>query len=318
MTMQTTSSVSERALLLLEIIAKADEPPTLNELMSAIQLPKATTHRFVSLLEQLGFVRRAVDGRRYEIGHRLTSLALDGMRHSFALAPRRAILSALVEEIGETCNITMIDGDRLIYLDRVESDWPLQFRLKIGSHVPLHCTASGKIFLAFAPSLRKTLLRSPTVAALHTAYPHYRSADRKCGGYDPQDSGGHRQQRVHGRHGSSRRADLRRTQSPLRHRRRSRADHAAAARTRALVRARPEARRTGDREDTGAYGGLATQRQRGAAASLVTRSLVCRAGLTRRKLKPYRMRRSMIVAGDRACAFAVTPHSGRAMTAGIG
>jgi IclR family transcriptional regulator, acetate operon repressor len=160
MTMQTTSSVSERALLLLEIIAKADDPPTLNELMSAIKLPKATTHRFVSLLEQLGFVRRAVDGRRYEIGHRLTSLALDGMRHSFALAPRRAILSSLVEEIGETCNITMIDGDRLIYLDRVESDWPLQFRLKIGSHVPLHCTASGKIFLAFAPSLRKTLLRS--------------------------------------------------------------------------------------------------------------------------------------------------------------
>jgi len=160
MTMQTTTSVSERALLLLEIIAKADEPPTLSELMSAIQLPKATTHRFVSLLEQLGFVRRAVDGRRYEIGHRLTSLALDGMRHSFALAPRRAILSALVDEIGETCNITMIDGDKLIYLDRVESDWPLQFRLKIGSHVPLHCTASGKIFLAFAPSLRKTLLRS--------------------------------------------------------------------------------------------------------------------------------------------------------------
>src|ERR1700754_1968640 len=114
MTMQTTSSVSERALRLLEIIAKADEPPTLNELMSAIQLPKATTHRFVSLLE----------------------------------------------EIGETCNITMIDGDRLIYLDRVESDWPLQFRLKIGSHVPLHCTASGKIFLAFSsPSLRKALFR---------------------------------------------------------------------------------------------------------------------------------------------------------------
>jgi DNA-binding IclR family transcriptional regulator len=161
MSKQETSSVSERALLLLEIIAKAEEPPSLNELMAAIQLPKATTHRFVSLLEQLGFVQRAVDGRRYEIGHRLTTLALDAMRHSFQLAPRRAILSALVKETGETCNITMLDGDRLVYLDRVESDWPLQFRLKVGSHVPLHCTASGKLFLALAPpSLRNALLRT--------------------------------------------------------------------------------------------------------------------------------------------------------------
>jgi len=55
----------------------------------------------------------------------------------------------------------MLDGDRLIYIDRVESDWPLQFRLKIGSHVPLHCTASGKLILALAPlSLRKALFRT--------------------------------------------------------------------------------------------------------------------------------------------------------------
>lgn len=149
--MAETTSVSERALLLLEIIAKADEPPALNDLVAQLQLPKATTHRFIVLLEQLGFAQRTLDGRRYEIGHRLTSLAIDAMRHSFQLAPRRAILSALVGEIGETCNITMLEGDHLIYLDRVESDWPLQIRLKVGSHVPLHCTASGKLFLALAP-----------------------------------------------------------------------------------------------------------------------------------------------------------------------
>lgn len=161
MSVQATSSVSERALLLLEIIAKADTPLTLNELMVAIELPKATTHRFVALLEQLEFVQRTADGRRFEIGHRLTSLALDAMCHAFQLAPRRVLLSALVKETGETCNITMLDGDHLIYLDRVESDWPLQFRLKIGSHVPLHCTASGKLFLALGPpSLRKALFRT--------------------------------------------------------------------------------------------------------------------------------------------------------------
>jgi IclR family acetate operon transcriptional repressor len=156
-----TTDVSERALLMLEIIARAEEPPTLNELMAIIELPKATTHRFVTRLEKLGFAQRTMDGKRFGVGHRLTSLALDAMRHSFQLAPRRAILTALVDEIGETCNITMLDGTELIYLDRVESDWPLQIRLKIGSRVPLHCTASGKLFLSLAPdSFREALFGS--------------------------------------------------------------------------------------------------------------------------------------------------------------
>ena len=86
-----------------------------------------------------------MDGKRYQIGYRLTALAIDAMRHSFQLAPRRAILSGLVGEIRETCNVTMLDGAQLIYLDRVESDWPLQIRLNVGSRVPLHCTASGKL-----------------------------------------------------------------------------------------------------------------------------------------------------------------------------
>jgi len=161
MSTETTTSVSERALLLLEAIAKAEQPLTLNDLMAAIGLPKATTHRFVALLERLGFVQRAADGRRYQVGHRFLALSLEGMRRSFNLAPRRVILSALVKETGETCNITMLDGERLVYLDRVESDWPLQFRLSVGSHVPLHCTASGKLFLSLAPvSLRKALFRT--------------------------------------------------------------------------------------------------------------------------------------------------------------
>lgn len=155
---QMTSSISERALLMLEVIANADSAPTLSDLMAATRLPKATAHRFVSLLERLGFARRSLDGKRYEIGHRLTSLAIQAMQHSLQMAPRRAILTALVNEIGETCNLNMLDGLQMIYIDRVESDWPLQYRLTIGSHVPLHCTASGKLFLSLSPaSLRRSL-----------------------------------------------------------------------------------------------------------------------------------------------------------------
>jgi IclR family acetate operon transcriptional repressor len=168
MTTPTSTAVSERVLLMLEIIAKAEEPPTLNELVTLIELPKATTHRLVTRLEKLGFAQRSMDGRRYEIGYRLTSLALGAMRHSFQQAPRRAILAALVKEIGETCNITVLDATELVYLDRVESDWPLQIRLNTGSRVPLHCTASGKLFLSLAPAAQRKAFFASQPLARHT------------------------------------------------------------------------------------------------------------------------------------------------------
>ena len=42
----------------------------------------------------------------------------------------------------------MLDGDHTVYFDRVESNWPFRIQLPVGSHLPLHCTSSGKLFLA--------------------------------------------------------------------------------------------------------------------------------------------------------------------------
>jgi len=108
MTTPTSTAVSERVLLMLEIIAKAEEPPTLNELVTLIELPKATTHRLVTRLEKLGFAQRSMDGRRYEIGYRLTSLALGAMRHLRRTAGEN-IAEYLQEEGRDLVNKTELD-----------------------------------------------------------------------------------------------------------------------------------------------------------------------------------------------------------------
>ena len=58
------------------------------------------------------------------------------------------MLRHLVDEIGESCNITALSGSEVVYLDRVETPAPLRFYLHPGSRVPVHCSASGKVFLA--------------------------------------------------------------------------------------------------------------------------------------------------------------------------
>jgi IclR family transcriptional regulator, acetate operon repressor len=68
-------------------------------------------------------------------------------------------LQRLVNAVNETCNIgTLINGE-VVYLDRVEAEhWPLRLQFSVGSRVPLHCTAIGKLLLALAPARRRQAL----------------------------------------------------------------------------------------------------------------------------------------------------------------
>jgi DNA-binding IclR family transcriptional regulator len=88
-------------------------------------------------------------------------LGLGIISASMLRAPRHAILEALSNEVGETCNFGVMTGSHVIYLDRVESAWPLGLRFEPGSRVPLHCTAMGKLFLSvLPPRKRDALLRA--------------------------------------------------------------------------------------------------------------------------------------------------------------
>ena len=153
------SSAVARALAMLSHVARADGPVTLAGLSEALRLPKGSAHRIAAHLERSGMLLPEPRGKRYSIGQQFVSMAVSTLTHSTARGARRAILQTLVDEIGETCNITMIDGANVLYVDRVEAHWPLRLNLQQGSRVPLHCTASGKLFLAhLRASARKRLI----------------------------------------------------------------------------------------------------------------------------------------------------------------
>lgn len=160
-------SVLFRALDLLEMIARSGRSLALPELEAILDLPKPTVHRLCQKLESEGYLMREPGGRRYTVGRRLLRLGLDVMRTG-ATFDRRAILEKLVTEIGETCNFTALAGHEVIYLDRVEARWPLRLHLEPGSRVPLHCTASGKLFLSALPAGRRTRLLDSLDLSAHT------------------------------------------------------------------------------------------------------------------------------------------------------
>ncbi len=143
-----TQSTLIRGFRLLEIIMNADKPLTAAYLAEDLDLPKATVHRIAQQLEEEGLLQREPNGKRFVGGLRLRKLATAVLSNTVITANRHMILQSLSETINETVNLTALDGNEIIYLDRIESNWPYRIHLPVGSHLPLHCTAAGKLFLA--------------------------------------------------------------------------------------------------------------------------------------------------------------------------
>ena len=152
MTNKLRGSTISRVLDILEQIGSAERPVTASELNGILNMPKSSGHRLCGDLEKQGFLQKHIDGKRYMPGPRLQHLAVNVLSHSQLRAERRAILSALSHDIGETCNLSYPDGLEMVYADRVETKWPLRLQLGIGTRVPLYCTSAGKMYLS---SLRK-------------------------------------------------------------------------------------------------------------------------------------------------------------------
>jgi DNA-binding IclR family transcriptional regulator len=140
-------STALRAFSVLEYVIKAGVPVSLDDATQACNLPKPTVFRILAMLHEADLLQREPLSKRYIIGPRMSQLALDVMQHSTLRAQCHTVLQELVDEIGESCNLTMLDGNEVLYIDRVETPLPLRLHLEPGTRVPLHCTASGKIFL---------------------------------------------------------------------------------------------------------------------------------------------------------------------------
>lgn len=148
-----------RLFALLEVVASKDQFFSLQSLVEETNIPKPTLHRMLQQLESAGLLERSVDSRQYATGVRLRKLAENLLLNDTFHGARHGVLRALVNEVGESCNLTALSGSEVMYLDRVETPAPLRFYLRSGSRVPVHCSASGKLFLAgMTPAQRQRLL----------------------------------------------------------------------------------------------------------------------------------------------------------------
>lgn len=135
----------ERAFDLLEAMVAAGGSAGLSDLTTACDLPLPTVHRLLRTLVNLGYVRRG-PRHAYALGPRLIQLG-ESATH---LIPRSAKseLEAIVDKVGETTNLAMLDDDHVIYVAQAPGRHSIRMFTEVGRRVEVHCTAVGKAILA--------------------------------------------------------------------------------------------------------------------------------------------------------------------------
>ena len=147
-TSEALSSV-EKALDLLQALHDAAGPLGPSALARALGLPKSTAHRLLAPLVRRGLVERDAEGT-YRPGFALVSLGLGVLRSDPLVAAARPALEAEARALGETVFVTAARAGRIAVLEKAEGAGFLRAAPQVGATVPVHATAVGKLFLAFA------------------------------------------------------------------------------------------------------------------------------------------------------------------------
>lgn len=140
-----------RGLRYLELLAESNAPMNLSQVAEALGHSRATAFRFLHTLEKLEFVERDPEGKTYRVAPRVLKLGYGVFRGSGLWQTVHPYLEKASRKTKETFNLAILDGNQILYIDRVKTGNILNINLEIGSKLPAYCTSMGRVLLASLP-----------------------------------------------------------------------------------------------------------------------------------------------------------------------
>lgn len=136
-----------------DIASASDGRKSLTQIANHLNVSKSTAHRYLTTLEGLGVVQRD-ERETYRLGLRLVELAGAVLADHDLRREAEPELEALAQSTKETAHLAVPSGNEVFYLAKVDSPHAIRMFSRIGSRMPMHCTALGQSILAHLPEER--------------------------------------------------------------------------------------------------------------------------------------------------------------------
>ncbi|MFH1523773.1 MAG: IclR family transcriptional regulator [Chloroflexota bacterium] len=138
-----------RGLKILDLLAQAQDGLSITELAETLDVDKGSASRLVSTLARYGYAEKDDVTRRYHLGPQVVSLSRSVLTRLPLRDAVKPYLRQMMERTGECAHLAVPAQGKVLYIDQVESPATLRVNAQVGTMNPLHCTALGKVLLAF-------------------------------------------------------------------------------------------------------------------------------------------------------------------------
>lgn len=140
-----------RALTIVNALAEARGELALNDIATRLSLPKSTVHGLISTLKDFDYIEQSTFTGKYRLGIRffeVGQIVAQGWEARKIAVP---YLQELLNEMGETVHLAVLDKLEVLYIDKLESSQSFRIVSQVGTRLPAHCTGVGKVLMAHLP-----------------------------------------------------------------------------------------------------------------------------------------------------------------------
>lgn len=140
-----------KGLRLLELLASRSGTVGVSALAQELQMAPSNVHRLLQALIEMGYV--ANDGKRgqYRASLKIWELGAQALHRLDFREAAAPAMRWLLAETNETVHLSVLSGDEVVYIDKLDSPEPVRAYSVIGGRAPAYCVATGKVLLAWRP-----------------------------------------------------------------------------------------------------------------------------------------------------------------------
>lgn len=143
-----------KGLQILEIVSQTNKIG-IRDISKKLDIPPSTVSRLVHTLVKCGYLLQDPDTRDFKLSFRMFHMGKIAVKNFSVREQAICVMSDIAKQTGETVNLTILQDDKVLVVEKIDSNQVIAINSRVGDFMPIHSCASGKVLLAWMPTDRR-------------------------------------------------------------------------------------------------------------------------------------------------------------------